>query len=107
MHNTNKTDPFQLELISEVPPIAETCLIAGDSPRTAYYRISVYYLPGAGYRIVKASGAAGARPNQEDYWRPSLKLALEKKSKLVAAKLRKRKGPRQYMEVASSGFTGE
>lgn len=108
MHNTGTTEPYkQLELITPEPPISETNLIAGDSPRIAFYRVSIYYLPGAGYRIEKCSGAAGSKGEREDYWRPSLKLALEKKTKLLKAKLRKRKSPRQYIHADSSGITEE
>lgn len=89
----------QPELLQSDIPIDETNLVA-ESPRHAYYRVSVYYLPGAGYRVEKASGAAGSRPNSENFWRPTLRLALEKKSKLVQSKLKIRKGrPRQYTEV--------
>lgn len=108
MNNTQTaTDPYQLELITPVPPISETQLLAGDSPRVAFYRVSIYYLPGAGYRVTKCSGASGTKGSQEDYWRPSLKLALDKKAKLLAAKLRKKKGPRIYIKVGSSGIESE
>lgn len=108
MNNTAATtDPYQLELISPVPPISETSLIAGDSPRVAYYRVSVFYLPGAGYRIEKCSGASGSKGTREDYWRPNLKQALHKKSLLLAAKLRKKKGPRVYVKTGSSGIEEE
>lgn len=98
------TEHYQLELISQDPAISETALLAGDSPRSAYYRVSIYYLPGAGYRITKCSGASGTRGNQEDYWRPNLRAAMDKKTKLLVAKLRKKKGPRIYEMIGSSGI---
>lgn len=101
------SESYQLELISPDSPVAETILVAENSPRMAYYRVAIYYLPGAGYRVTKTSGASGARGNQEDYWRPNLKLALDKKAKLLAAKLRKRRGPRQYVRVGLSGIKEE
>lgn len=97
------TVTYQQELITPEPPISETSLIAGDSPKSAYYTVAVYWLGGAGYRIVKTSGASGTKGSQEQYWRPNLKTALHKKELLLAAKLRKRKGPRQYVESLSVG----
>lgn len=88
----------QPELLQHDVPIEETCLLAGESPRLAYYRVSVFHLVGAGYRIEKASGASGAKPNSENFWRPNLRAALEKKTKLVAAKLKKKRG-RIYVDV--------
>ncbi|MFA7405201.1 MAG: hypothetical protein WC007_14495 [Pelobacteraceae bacterium] len=98
---------YQQELISPEPAISETSLIAENSPRAAYYKVSIYWLPGAGYRITKTSGASGSKGCQEDYWRPSLKLALHKKELLIAAKLRKKRGPRIYMEVSSTGIVSQ
>ncbi|MBV5350083.1 hypothetical protein JZU71_02685 [bacterium] len=90
----------QPELIEADIPIAETRLIAVDSPRQAYYRVAIFWLPGSGYRIEKASGAHGCKPNAENFWRPNLRAALEKKSKLVIAKLKKKRG-RIYVDVGA------
>ncbi len=104
MKNTSAASAqmFQIKLITPEPPVSETRLIA-ESPRTAYYRVSIYYLPGAGYRIEKASGATGSKGCRENFWRPNLRSALEKKAKLVDAKTRKTKG-RMYQVVATTGL---
>ena len=92
-HPVATTQPHQPDLIEPTPAIATTVLTTEpESPRKAYYRIEVFYLPGSGYRIEKSSGAAGAKPNTEQYWRPNLKLALEKKDKLIKFKTSKKKG---------------
>lgn len=70
----------------------------------AYYTVAIFYLPSAGYRIVKTSGATDTKGSQEQYWRPNLKTALHKKQLLLAAKLRKKTDPRQYVETSSSGL---
>lgn len=92
----NKT-AIQLDLIENIPPIQRTMLEAVDSPRRAYYEVTVRYIAGAGYIIQKASGASGAKPNIEIWFRGSFKLALEKSQHLINAKLNKKKaGARHY-----------
>jgi hypothetical protein len=87
----------QLSLLDEHEPLVKICLVA-DSPRSAYYEVSVIYLPGAGYLIQKASGGAGAKPNLETWFRPTYSAAVEKQQQLVKGKLRKSRG-RIYHEV--------
>jgi len=81
---------IQPELISSDPPLCETRLVA-DSVRRAYYVVSIRKIQ-VGYIIRKESGAERAKPQTELYWRPVLKLAMEKYRLLLAAKLRKQKG---------------
>lgn len=97
----------QPELISAdaVPPVCRTRLEALDSPKHAYYEIAVYHISGVGYHISKMSGAQGARPNVEVWFRPCLSQALDKKRHLVNAKLnRKAKGRRVYIEIEAEGI---
>ncbi len=107
MNNTGNvaaTHMFQPDLISPDIPISETKLLA-ESPQTAFYRVSVFYLPRSGYRIEKASGPSSSKNGiQENFWRPNLRSAMEKKSKLVSSKLNKKKGPRLYVVVSTSGL---
>ncbi|OHB59766.1 MAG: hypothetical protein A2Y12_03540 [Planctomycetes bacterium GWF2_42_9] len=81
----------QPELLSPDPPVCRTALVSPDSPRQAYYIVSVIQIRD-GYVIRKESGGNQAKPQIESYWRPGLKLALEKYNLLLGAKLRKQKG---------------
>lgn len=97
-------EEFQPELLSPPPPICRTLLEASNSPKHAYYEISVYYYVGAGYVIQKRSGARGARPNTESWFRPNLRAAMEKRAQLVNSKTNKGKrkparGGRVYFEI--------
>jgi hypothetical protein len=89
----------QLSLLDEHEPLVKICLLA-DSPRSAYYEVSVIHLPGAGYLIQKASGSAGAKPNLETWFRPTYSAAVEKQQQLINGKQRRKKG-RIYREIKS------
>lgn len=89
----------QLELITFPPPLLRTRLEAKDSPRCAYYEVSVFKMSEAGYLIQKASGAQKSKPNIETWFRPTLQQAIEKKAQLVNAKLNKRTTGRVYTLV--------
>jgi len=90
---------------ADPPPIFAARLVAADSPRVAYYSIEIFYLPGAGYRIQKSSGASGARPNKENWWRANLKQALEKGEKLVRSKTNTKRRGRVYIDIGAAGLT--
>jgi hypothetical protein len=62
------------------------------SPRKAYYVIEVIHITGAGYIIRKSSGAAGAKPVVETWYRPSYSQAMSKQHCLIKGKLCKKKG---------------
>jgi len=95
--NKKLCQPTLLE--SDTPPIFVVRLIATDSPRVAYYSIEIFHLPDAGYRIQKSSGASGAKPNKENWWRPSLRQALEKSEKLVRSKTNGKRRGRVYIDI--------
>jgi len=95
----------QLNLLTPDPPVYKTELVSPDSIRRAYYTVSIYRLRD-GYIIRKESGASNAKPQSECYWRPGLRLALEKYNLLLGAKLRKQKG-RLYKEVAREEASNE
>lgn len=86
-----KTNSEQMDLICSDPPIFETKLISPDSPKKAYYVVSVHMVPG-GYIVRKQSGAEQATPVTECYWRPGLRQAMDKYTQLLDTKLHKRKG---------------
>ena len=90
----NRTD--QLELITYPPHLYRTLLEATDSPRRAYYEVTVYHIPNVGYLIQKASGGQSAKPNVETWFRPNLRQALEKKAQLIYAKLHRKAIGRMY-----------
>ena len=71
------------------------------SPRKAYYVIEVIHITGAGYIIRKSSGASGAKPVTETWYRPSYALAMAKQQSLIRGKLCKKKG-RLYQIQSSS-----
>ena len=89
--------PEQLSLIDEHEALVKICLVA-DSPRSAYYEVSVIHLQGVGYLIRKASGGAGAKPNIETWFRPTYSAAVEKQQQLINGKQRRKKG-RIYREI--------
>jgi len=93
----------QPELLSPDPPVCRTSLVSPESPKRAYYIVSVIRIRD-GYVIRKESGGNQAKPQIESYWRPGLKLALEKYNLLLEVKLRKKKG-RLYQEVAREETT--
>lgn len=77
-------------------PVSTTRLVAPGSPRRAYYVIEVFHVPGVGYCVRKTSGASGARPAVENWFRPGLAGAMEKKEQLVKAKMNPRRRGRIY-----------
>ena len=96
--NDIHTLPLDLDLPS---PLLSTHLVA-DSPRRAYYQVEVIHLPGAGYVIRKRSGADGARPVVESWFRQGYAAAVEKYGQLVRRKVAKQgkaAGGRMYREV--------
>ena len=86
--------------------LRQPTLIEAD-PRVAYYSIEIFYLPGAGYRIQKSSGASGTRPVKENWWRPNLKQALEKGEKLVKSKTNSKRRGRVYIDIGSDAGLNE
>lgn len=86
----------QLELIVFPSPLFRTVLEAKDSPKRAYYAVSVFYIRDTGYLIQKASGGQKSRPNVETWFRPNLQQALEKKSQLINSKLNRKATGRVY-----------
>lgn len=86
----------QLELITFPPPIIRTRLEAKESPRRAFYEVSVFRLLEVGYLIQKASGAQKSKPSIETWFRPTLQQAIDKKAQLINAKLNKRSAGRIY-----------
>lgn len=88
---------IQPDLISSDPPVCRTALVSPDSPRHAYYVVSVLKIRD-GYVIRKESGGDKAKPLVESYWRSGLRLALEKYRLLLDIKLHKKRG-RLYKEA--------
>jgi len=93
---------IQLDLINQDQPVYLTRLVAEDSPRQAYYQVSVFRMPGVGFVIRKESGADASKPNIESWFRHNLQQAREKQAQLINAKLKKRKG-RIYTMVKTEG----
>lgn len=89
----------QIELICFPPPLYRTVLEAADSPRKAYYEVSVYHMMNSGYLIQKSSGGQKSKPNVETWFRPNLRQALEKKAQLINAKLNRKINGRVYTIV--------
>lgn len=100
----------QLALISPDPPICET-LLQTDSPKCAFYKVSVFRLAGHGYIIRKESGRTKAngelaKPAVTTYFEPVLRDALELQIRLAAKKTGKKDG-RIYLEVKDWGHCGK
>jgi hypothetical protein len=95
----------QQDLISSGTPLFQTRLHSLTAPRKPYYEISIFDRPGFGYLIEKSSGAAGAKPNVEIWYRPNLKQALEKKSRLIDGKMNKKRRGRVYTFAADEEQT--
>ena len=95
------TNTGQIDLIRPVPPICRIRLEA-NSVKHPYYEISIYRLPASGFLIQKRSGAQGSRGVVENWWRPGLRQAIEKKGQLIASKLNKKKG-RVYTVISVEG----
>ena len=71
--------------------------LEADSACRAWYQLKMIRI-GEGYLIEKASGAAGAKPNMESYFRETFEAAEEKFFGILGSKIRK-KGPRKYRHV--------
>lgn len=87
----------QPELLSPDPPVCRTSLVSPESPKRAYYIVSVIRIRD-GYVVRKESGGDQAKPLVESYWRSGLRPALEKYNLLVNIKLNKKRG--RLYEVA-------
>ena len=87
MHNE-----IQQDLPLDMPTPLSVIRLTAHSPRQAYYIVEVIHLAGSGYVIRKSSGAQGAKPAIETWFRPSYATALQKQQMLVRAKLCKKKG---------------
>ena len=85
------TDPLQQSLQLELPEPLSVISLISYSPRQAYYVVEVIHI-GMGYVIRKSSGAKGAKPTIEVWYRPSYALAVKKQQILVRGKLCKTKG---------------
>lgn len=94
----------QLDLIQPALPVNRVLLEATDSPRRAFYEVTCYHLPGAGYTVRKSSGASGAKGNTETWWRPNLRQAVEKQALLINAKLKPSKKGRIYTLTIREGI---
>ena len=89
----------QLLPYAQSPGVLKSVHLEADSKRKAYYNLTIEALP-FGFSIKKASGAGGAKPNIETWFRPTLAAALEKYHGLLTAKLNQsRKSPRKYLEI--------
>lgn len=91
-----------MNLINQDQPVYLTRLVAEDSPRQAYYQVSIFRMSEVGFVIRKESGADASKPNIECWFRHSLRQAREKQAQLINAKLKKRKG-RIYKMVKAEG----
>lgn len=78
----------QLYLIKPPDPVSCTRLEAPDSPKHAYYEVSIHKLNGEGYVVKKASGGRNSRPVVETWWRCDFKSAAEKYGQLLGKKLK-------------------
>jgi len=85
-------DFLQQSLELSLPEPLSTISLTSHSPRKAYYVIEVIHIIGAGYIIRKSSGADGAKPVVETWYRPSYSLAVAKQQNLIRGKLCKKKG---------------
>lgn len=92
---------LQQSLELSLPEPLSVISLTAVSPRKAYYVIEVIHITGAGYIIRKSSGAAGATPVTETWFRPTYALAMVKQHSLIRGKLRKKKG-RLYQIQSSS-----
>jgi hypothetical protein len=99
MKKESRRGPEQLDLIDHPTPISRTLLESPESSKLAYYEVTISHINGVGFVIRKASGARGAKPNVEMWFRNSYKEASIKKEQLISGKLRKANG-RLYKKVA-------
>lgn len=76
-------------------------LEAENSPRHAWYKLELRQIQG-GYVIAKASGARGAKPAEESYYRPTLDAAQAKFDQILRGKIKSRQ-PRHYNRVGYEG----
>jgi hypothetical protein len=99
-------DFLQQSLELGLPEPLSVVSLTAMSPRKAYYVIEVIHIAGAGYIIRKSSGAAGAKPVTETWYRPSYALALVKQQSLIRGKLCKKKGRLYQIQSSSSVLHG-
>ena len=86
----------QPDLIDVHPPLYRTRLLAPDSPRRAWYELSIFAVPPIGYLIQKMSGCQGSKGQSETWFRPDLTAALNKYQQLIRAKTRAGRSGRRY-----------
>lgn len=101
-----KADGENMELDLGLPEPLDVTRLEADSARKAYYIVSLYYLPGAGYIIRKRSGAAGSRGVTESYFRQTYSEAIEKKLKLINGKLHKGSREKKKKDHPTLGASG-
>lgn len=89
----------QQQLIDFPEPLLQVRLVAPESPKQAWYEVSVIRLSGAGYLIRKSSGCNGRKPHVETWHRLDYASAMEKYCQLIKTKTRPRRG-RQYKQEA-------
>jgi hypothetical protein len=99
-------DFLQQTLELGLPEPLSVISLTAASPRKAYYVIEVIHIPMAGYIIRKSSGAAGAKPVTETWYRPSYALAIAKQQSLIRGKLRKKKGRLYHIQSSSPDLHG-
>jgi hypothetical protein len=102
----NVADFQQQTLELDLPKPLSVISLTALSPRKAFYTIEVIHITGAGYIIRKSSGAAGAKPVTETWYRPSCALAMAKQQSLIRGKLCKKKGRLYQIQSNSSVFHG-
>jgi hypothetical protein len=98
-------DFLQQDLELGLPEPLSVISLTAASPRKAYYVIEVIHIAG-GYIIRKSSGAAGAKPVTETWYRPSYALAVAKQQSLIRGKLCKKKGRLYQIQSSSSVLHG-
>ena len=87
---------MQLGLFWEVERSAH--LVAVDHPRPVYYDIWLERMAGGGFRVRKASGIRGRKPNVRTWAFDSLAAAEKDFDRRLKAKLNpERKAPRRYV----------
>jgi hypothetical protein len=82
----------------ESQPLHQVRLVAENSPRRAWYHLSVRNLPGSGFLIVKTSGCRGGKGHIETWWRADYAKAMEKYYQLLKLKTRDGKRGREYKQ---------
>jgi len=94
---TTMTD-YQPDLVVSTPPILHTRLLASESPRQAWYELSVIAVPPVGYLVRKVSGCQGRKGQSETWFRPDLASAQRKYQQLIHNKTRPDRPGRRYRQ---------